>query len=1826
MAPFTGLLTAMCTTTRPVFAALFLIISLLAINRADAQYVPGSFQSCGVPNSATCMLADGTGAEVCNDFNFNTRDLCVLQRVVSVNNTVSNGTDEWVCGCYHECIDAPNCNLNSPICTISEPTVFENGTCGCIDKFVGQSTDPNLLCYEPPLFPDPPACNTSESCTTDNIAQGYCHPAWNNSFDVNVVHSGCQDCRSSTVDLCLLCDHHHNGTYFCQCEFVPIPNSCDTHSDCDDLNACTHDICNYSTGTCSHQPVDCSDGNACTLNSCDETFGCVVRDLICNDGSSCTADECVPSIGCVYELINCNDDIACTIDTCNVNTGCVHTPDDGFCTDNTTVFGENQCRRFMCDPFNATGIAGSDGCVRNITTCVDHIACTQDLCNLNNMTCVYVPTNELCSDGYDCTVDECHPDNPIANNVTGCIYTPDDNLCVKDFNDPTCYNLLCAPYSGHFFNNDTGCEPFGNLSHFRCDDQIACTIDLCYSRAADVPPEHLPFYNHQTHCANVPDTTYCDDFFSCTYDVCDPTADSPFAVAFTGCVFTPVHTTCSDDLDCTVDVCVGTGTYSDSSLWVNNITGCVHDPFAIPGFCNNATLKPYDCAVGVCDPNTNVSTGCVYTPAADETCDDGIACSQDVCTEFIGCQHFQIPGTCIDPFSCTFDLCNVSAYRYLYGNAMDQFFNTPFYVNETGCFHLPFDNFCSSTPECATTTCVGNYTEASTPPNFNGNIVETQDGSGCVRLYNDNACVNPHNCTSVVCEPLEDEGCRVTTDDSLCTRQDFCHIAVCTLENGCTQVPIVCDDHNVCTDDSCNPSSGCVYTPVNDTCCNVDIDCANYTKPYGDCSQEGVCVSHQCVYANVTCTSNLYCAIPVCNVVGGCSTVPRDCNEELNPFSCVRYRCDENVDACVYDNVTSDSNCDDSTACTEDFCVENTGDCSDVLQGHCCFVPRNETCPPSQCGRAVACNSGAGCQFLEPADLSVCLHIPCKQAVSCSEMFGCDYIDIPGCCLGDSFCDDNNNCTIDTCLGVLGCQHTPVNNGALCSDGDGCTVSETCCDGVCKGVTRNCTDNVLDTVDSCLSLNATAYTCQHICDREHSECCEDCDCPRSRPRCHAVYPSLNSTTMVHKCGCVDPRNIYPEESFEDAQVNTVSCGDPTYVCLTRSSDNLISRSHVVDNGYAVFANNPFLNIDVQNNQLRYQPLGVCAPIATPMRLEPYLTSSEPGRFVINTPVEFRCDINHREETCPRGNVCVEGHISHNVVRRDRGRDIVFLHDTCVAPIAFGFGAPIDEGFDKIRCRSSLPSTYVEYRYKLPLNNNEDTFVCGILTENSCSSNADCWGKYGGHDFLVCMGGTCDVTSNVNVLASPFEQTCNQFGHLPQLSTPSGCVRDTQCCANQICRFGYCINTVPLDSVCYVDHPAGFVWNTECQSGAVCAVNTGNSYLSYCVNCTDDSQCASNQTCSGSGRCVARCSCDSDCDDRNEQTDDTCAQATGRCEYRCRSQSNANTNVNDRCCTSHKDCAAGDLVIFNTTSYEQVINPSALFTCDLVNKRCRSSCDDPSKLLSDLCSWTVYAGDPPPTPAPAPTPKPTPAPTPTAQCSTPVPQGPETLECTNDNDCSTFTNQCNTGRCINGFCWIEQHPGRLCNDSNPCTINDTCIQFIQEGGVATGCYSSIQKTCLSVLAQTSPCSSVLTCTEDPLDDTCIVADEPGSCDDGNPCTNEQCDPTQGCVYESACVGGQVCVYDVTQYTFSCQFPNGGGGGAQILNGTNTTGSAGEIINDPTGNVTSTDASAASAEVAIQPELQTSWVVGISLGLFGLFASVALAVLCVCYADEFKRKAS
>ena len=244
-----------------------------------------------------------------------------------------------------------------------------------------------------------------------------------------------------------------------------------------------------------------------------------------------------------------------------------------------------------------------------------------------------------------------------------------------------------------------------------------------------------------------------------------------------------------------------------------------------------------------------------------------------------------------------------------------------------------------------------------------------------------------------------------------------------------------------------------------------------------------------------------------------------------------------------------------------------------------------------------------------------------------------------------------------------------------------------------------------------------------------------------------------------------------------------------------------------------------------------------------------------------------------------------------------------------------------------------------------------------------------------------------------------------------------------------------------------------------------------------------------------------CTTNADCDDGNPCTTDTCIPGTGLCQST--PAPNGTPCDDQNACTVGGTCqsgACGTPVVCNDG------NPCSTDVCNPATGACTSLprvCDDGNPCTTDTCS--AATGGCVFTPAPAGT-----------ACNdgdlcttgdtcvsipgstTPICQG--APKCADADPCTADTCDAATGACVN--------TPILCDDANPCTA-DACV-----GGA---CVSTPIATG-SVCDDGNLCTTGGTCQPDPFTGAATCTSMPVSCDDGDACTGDSCDPTTGgCVH-------------------------------------------------------------------------------------------------------------
>jgi len=161
-------------------------------------------------------------------------------------------------------------------------------------------------------------------------------------------------------------------------------------------------------------------------------------------------------------------------------------------------------------------------------------------------------------------------------------------------------------------------------------------------------------------------------------------------------------------------------------------------------------------------------------------------------------------------------------------------------------------------------------------------------------------------------------------------------------------------------------------------------------------------------------------------------------------------------------------------------------------------------------------------------------------------------------------------------------------------------------------------------------------------------------------------------------------------------------------------------------------------------------------------------------------------------------------------------------------------------------------------------------------------------------------------------------------------------------------------------------------------------------------------------------------------------------------------------------------------------------------------------------------------------------------------------------CTGDPNPCSDGDPCTIDQCDNfSGCFNTFSVGELCDDGNPCTAFDVCLD--QDPG-GQGCYGfeetdcsdgdeCTDNTCDGAGGCNPPtptvCDDGSACTSDTCDSGtgCVYTDISGSCNDNNACTSDTCDDATGCVYtdiSGSCDDGDPCTADSCDSGSGCVY--------------------------------------------------------------------------------------
>ena len=583
--------------------------------------------------------------------------------------------------------------------------------------------------------------------------------------------------------------------------------------------------------------------------------------------------------------------------------------------------------------------------------CDDGDPCTDDICNTVAHACEHTLNIAPCDDGVACT------DGDVC--AAGlCAGAANDALCADD--GSPCTTESCDSLTGCFAANNTAACNDGNACTtgdtcsagvcvsgvpLLCGDNNACTEDSC---------------DPASGCVNVANQVPCDDNNGCTDDNCDPV---------TGCVAVNNSAACDDGNPCTTaDTCSGGVCFGGPPLNCDDDNGCTDDSCDPGSGCvaDNNTVPCDDS--NACTEN-DVCGGGACVPGSALDCDDGNGCTDHSCDTGSGCVADNNTVPCDDSNACTEnDVCGEGAC--VPGSALDC-------DDGNGCT----DNSCD-----AGSGCVADNNTAGCEDGDACTVADQCSAGGCVsgaaRDCNDN-----NVCTEDSCETAS--GCVYADNTRGCDDADFCSTADTCQAGECLGGPAsVCDDNNGCTNDSCDPGTGCSYS-------NNSLACDDGNA----------------------CTTADTCSAGTC--VGG---APLDCDDSN---ACTNDSCDLGS-GCFRVNVLGA--CDDGNACT-------TGDsCSDGA----CVGGLPPVCFDDNLCTDDSCEPASGCSFSNNG-------VACDDGDACTAGDTCS----GGECVGGAprVCDDGDVCTDDSCDSTNGCGTST--NTASCSDGDAFTLGDQCSAGIC---------------------------------------------------------------------------------------------------------------------------------------------------------------------------------------------------------------------------------------------------------------------------------------------------------------------------------------------------------------------------------------------------------------------------------------------------------------------------------------------------------------------------------------------------------------------------------------------------------------------------------------------------------------------------------------------------------------------------------------------------------------------------------------------------------
>ena len=693
------------------------------------------------------------------------------------------------------------------------------------------------------------------------------------------------------------------------------------------------------------------------------------------------------------------------------------------CSETTKCCSGLLCKEGICEVLESCG----NGVCDRGETCT---SCTTD-CGTCADICAMAPDGTKCDDGNPCT----HSDACLGKICHGVSYYCDDS---KPCREGVCKGDGSCTYT----QKDKTCLIAG-ICYIEGDTDGSCNECNSSSKTAWTP---------KTNGTTCDDRNPCTQSDSCQDGICKGTSKTctakdvchiagvcdPATGQCTNPATTDVTITCDDGKSCT------SGDHCQGGQCVPKTSDC---PCSLDTECRTPPDQCHNPS-GTCNESVDPHK-CVYEPLADNTvCDDGNLCtSNDTCQAGVCMGESAV---CQAQDAChVAGVCNSSTGSCSNPNALDGTGcndSIPCTENDkcTGGVCSGTQTLCISSNPCQNATGVCNQTLG------NCDFTNKQDGTPC----NDG---DDHTfqdfCNEGVCAGWQ-RNCE-TNDD--CQNVVDCYTGTCDTSAGippyrCIFNPMAdghsCEDGNPCTEgDHCNGNGTCSGGTLKE-CPETDCKLAGSPVPQGG---QCVCVYNEFKSFETPCPRERDCAAKICDGSGNCiidtgndnceCKDAQDCiakgysvNQDI--CNCI-VTCDNNTWTCGYTSCSNNTPCSDGNACTgPDTCQgghcsgpEKVCTASDVchIDGTC--APQSGVCSDPIANNGTQCDDGNPCTINDGCDGGLChgtLHtcaLPnqCQQSVACDGSGGCNYTNKPN----GTGCTDGNVCTmVDSCQGGT-CVSTP---------------------------------------------------------------------------------------------------------------------------------------------------------------------------------------------------------------------------------------------------------------------------------------------------------------------------------------------------------------------------------------------------------------------------------------------------------------------------------------------------------------------------------------------------------------------------------------------------------------------------------------------------------------------------------------------------------------------------------------------------------------------------------------------------------------------------------